>query len=206
MELRLLPMNPILRRSTVPVVFLMMSGTALAQQAVPPPAESILVTGTRGSSDYSEEETDVFGFAPVKALEVPQSVQILNRAFIDDSGALSIGELMQNVPGASNALARTVPFGTGSLLVRGQDVAIFRDGLRDIDFSDIDQSALTNVERIDVLKGPAGLIYGTGLVAPSDLVAAWCRLGVCAWRIGVRRIQHRLQREQRHRGGQQPDR
>ncbi len=162
MEFRMLPMNPILRRSTVPVVFLMMSGTALAQQAVPPPAESILVTGTRGSSDYSEEETDVFGFAPVKALEVPQSVQILNRAFIDDSGALSIGELMQNVPGASNALARTVPFGTGSLLVRGQDVAIFRDGLRDIDFSDIDQSALTNVERIDVLKGPAGLIYGTG--------------------------------------------
>jgi iron complex outermembrane receptor protein len=69
---------------------------------------------------------------------------------------------MQNVPGASNALARTTPFGTGSLQVRGQGVAIFRDGLRDTDFSDIDQSALNNIARVDILKGPAGLFFGTG--------------------------------------------
>lgn len=152
----------IAHRSCIPAVLLILPSTLLAQQATPPTAENIIVTGARDAADYSEEETETFGYAPVKLTEVPQSVQILNRTFIDDSGALSIGELMQNVPGASNALSRTVPFGTGSLLVRGQDVAIFRDGLRDIDFSDIDQSALNNVERIDVLKGPAGLVYGTG--------------------------------------------
>lgn len=124
--------------------------------------DTIIVTGIRDRSDYTVETSDTFGFAPVDIDEIPQAVQVLTRDFIDDSGALSLGELMQNVPGASNSLARTTPFGTASLQVRGQDVAIFRDGLRDIDFSDIDQSALNNVARVDILKGPAGLVFGTG--------------------------------------------
>lgn len=124
--------------------------------------QTVTITGTRELPDYGESRTSVAGFGTVEIVEVPQSVQVLNRDFIDDSGALSMAELFQSVPGASNALARSTPFGTASLQIRGQDVSIFRDGLRDVDFSDIDQSALNNVARIDVLKGPAGLVYGTG--------------------------------------------
>ena len=123
---------------------------------------TIIVTGMRETSDYAADSSTVFGFSDVSIEEIPQSVQVLTRDLIDDTGALSIGELLQNVPGASPALARTVPFGTSATQVRGQDVAIFRDGLRDIDFSDIDQSALNNIASVDILKGPAGLVFGTG--------------------------------------------
>ena len=128
----------------------------------PEATDTIVVKGTRIIESYDADETTVFGYAAIDVAEVPQSVQVLTRAFIDDTGALSIGQLLQNVPGASNTLGRTTPFGTTSLQLRGQDAAIFRDGLRDVDFSDVDQSALNNVARIDVLKGPAGLIFGTG--------------------------------------------
>ena len=123
--------------------------------------DQIIVIGERRSNDYTAEGASVSGFADVAVKEIPQSVQVLTRDLIDDQGALSLAELFGNVAGASPSLARTTPFGTASTQIRGQDATIFRDGLRDIDFSDIDSSALTNVDRVEIIKGPAGVVYGT---------------------------------------------
>ena len=87
---------------------------------------------------------------------------MLTRDLIDDQGVLSFSELLNNVAGSSNSLGRSTPFGTATTQIRGQDVLLYRDGLRDVDYSDIDNSALNNVERVEVLKGAAGLISGTG--------------------------------------------
>lgn len=133
-----------------------------SQNAYQGAVDEITVEGARALANYTAKSSDVFGFTPINIQDIPQSVQVLTADFIRDTGALSIAQLFQNVPGAANSLARTTPFGTASLQLRGQDVVIFRDGLRDVDFSDIDQSALNTVARIDVLKGPAGLVYGTG--------------------------------------------
>ncbi len=124
--------------------------------------ETVIVRGAREAAQYTAAQSNELGYSDIDLLETPQSVQVLTRDLIEDTGALSLGELLQTVPGASNSLSRTTPFGTASLQLRGQPAVIYRDGLRDIDFSDIDQSALNNVERIDVVKGPAGLVYGTG--------------------------------------------
>ena len=124
--------------------------------------DTIIVEGSREAARYDAEVTNSLGYSSVDILEIPQSVQVLTGDLIEDTGALSVGELLRNVPGSANTLSRTTPFGTASLQLRGQPAEIYRDGLRDIDFSDIDQSALNNVEQIDVVKGPSGLIYGTG--------------------------------------------
>jgi iron complex outermembrane receptor protein len=131
---------------------------AAAQQTV----EEIEIIGARDLANYLEKKSNIFGLSVLDVQDIPQSVQVLTQDFITDTGALSLAQLFQNVPGASNFLARTTPFGAASLQLRGQDAVIFRDGLRDVDFSDIDQSALNTIARVDVLKGPAGLIYGTG--------------------------------------------
>ncbi len=140
------------------------SAPALAQSPDPQPprASDIVVTGQRASSSYTADEPLSFGYSPLALKEVPQSLQILTRDLIDDQGVLSLSELLNNVAGSSNSLGRSTPFGTASTQVRGQDVLIYRDGLRDVDYSDIDNSALNNVARVEVLKGAAGLIYGTG--------------------------------------------
>ena len=136
---------------------------AFAQDAPPAPTTSrtIIVTGER-TGTYAADEATSFGYAATSILETPQSLQVITRDLIRDQGALSLAELFNNVAGASNSLGRSTPFGTSSTQIRGQDVSIFRDGLRDVDFSDIDSSALSNVERVEVLKGPAGLVFGTG--------------------------------------------
>ncbi len=123
---------------------------------------TIVVTGTMPQSVYTADSIGSFGPSTLSIAEVPQSVQVLTRDLIDDQGVLSLAELLNNVAGASNSLGRSTPFGTATTQIRGQDVLIYRDGLRDVDFSDIDSSALNNVERIDVLKGASGLNFGNG--------------------------------------------
>ncbi|MEO0412157.1 MAG: TonB-dependent siderophore receptor [Pseudomonadota bacterium] len=130
--------------------------------AQPVDVDEIIITGRRPATDYAAKTSAVFGLSPLDIQDIPQSVQVLTEGFIRDTGALSLAQLFQNVPGASNFLARTTPFGAASLQLRGQDAVVFRDGLRDVDFSDIDQSALNTLSRVDILKGPAGLVYGTG--------------------------------------------
>ena len=123
--------------------------------------DEIVVTGERRLNDYVADEASVGGFGNVAVKEIPQSVQVLTRDLIDDQGVLSLAELFGSVAGASPSLSRTTPFGTLLTQIRGQDAAIYRDGLRDIAFADIDSSSLTNVERVEIIKGPAGVVYGT---------------------------------------------
>lgn len=123
---------------------------------------TIVVTGQSQRGILTAESTTSFGPSTLAIKEVPQSLQVLTRDLIDDQGVLSLAELLNNVAGASNSLGRSTPFGTATTQIRGQDVLIYRDGLRDVDFADIDGSALINVERVDVLKGAAGLNFGSG--------------------------------------------
>ena len=141
-----------------------LSTSALAQSpdAKPQRPDDIIVTGQRASSVYTTNQATSFGYSQLAVKEVPQSIQVLTRDLIDDQGVLSFSELLNNVAGSSNSLGRSTPFGTATTQIRGQDVLLYRDGLRDVDYSDIDNSALNNVERVEVLKGAAGLIYGTG--------------------------------------------
>ena len=157
-------------RSVPPVVVFavatltLLPAPLLAQTRETPPDRSstIVVTGIAPPTTYTANTTGSFGATSLALREAPQSVQVLTRDLIDHQGVLSLAELLGNVAGASNSLGRSTPFGTATTQIRGQDVLIYRDGLRDVDFSDIDSSALNNVERIDVLKGAAGLNFGSG--------------------------------------------
>ena len=147
----------------LPLAALIPAGVS-AQDRTPAPDRSaqIVVTGTMPQSDFTAENSESFGYTALAIREIPQSVQVLTRDLIDDQGVLSLAELLNNVAGASNSLGRSTPFGTATTQIRGQDALIYRDGLRDVDFSDIDSSALANVERVEVLKGSAGLTFGSG--------------------------------------------
>ena len=120
---------------------------------------SVFEVETTGDKGYGTTHT-LGGTRVNIALEnVPLSVISLNREFIRDSGALEISEAIGYVSGMSKVASPL----EGQFSLRGYNIsgADFRDGLPD---ETIAHGAKTldmgSIERIEVIKGPAGVLYG----------------------------------------------
>lgn len=90
--------------------------------------------------------------------DVPQAVQVVGQELIREQGALEMREVLRNVSGVAPAQ------GEGrrdQFYIRGFDATrdTLVDGMRDdsLFFRD-----LGNVERVEVIKGPAAVLYGRG--------------------------------------------
>lgn len=92
-------------------------------------------------------------------LNLPQAVTVLPRQAIEAQGAVSQSEAMRNVsavqPPQTTALGQVYPS------VRGFNGERFVDGLPNY-YDNGDRDSLANVERIEVLKGPASILYQGG--------------------------------------------
>jgi iron complex outermembrane receptor protein len=102
------------------------------------------------------------GKMDVPVEEQPYSVSVIDRTFIEDSGAKNIQDALLYTPGV---YAGAFGFDTriDSAKVRGVDAGRYVDGLRQIYGSY--NSVRTNVyalESIEVLKGPSSTLYGQG--------------------------------------------
>lgn len=90
--------------------------------------------------------------------DIPQSVNVVPQQLLQDQGARSMQDALRNVPGL------TFSSGDGQrdqVIIRGFTAIAdqFIDGVRDdaLYFRD-----LSNIERIEVLKGPSAVLYGRG--------------------------------------------
>lgn len=95
---------------------------------------------------------------------VPQSVQVLDSSEFTERGVRSIGDALRAVPSANVGNPRVARYQSFSLKIRGFLADQQRNGLRQRYFEDVDASATSNIERIEVLKGPGGVLYGQSAV------------------------------------------
>lgn len=103
--------------------------------------------GYMASNAVSATMTDT----PIK--DIPGTVTVVNAEFIRDLGATSLAEMLRFAPGV-NSLGE----GIEGVQIRGFGVAIpLIDGYRE---SPMHPSPQAHVERVEVLSGPAGLLYG----------------------------------------------
>lgn len=94
----------------------------------------------------------------------PASVSVVEREQIERSGADSVAELLRGVPGVS--VVDTAVAGMKRIRIRGEQsnrVVILVDGQEMTDHSSFGAPFLidpSNIERIEVVRGPASVLYG----------------------------------------------
>lgn len=121
------------------------------------PLDQILVTGLKGSEDFGLK-------SGIPIDKVPQSIQVIGADDLIARGATSIGEALRAIPSASVGNSRVARYQSFSLKVRGFLVDQMRNGIRQRYYEDVDASALSNIARLEVLKGPSAVLYGQSAV------------------------------------------
>lgn len=118
--------------------------------------EKIEVTG-RAQQFYLDSNTRVGTKTDADIMEIPLSVQVLTHQLIADQAARDITDLYRSIAGVSE-------FSYSGVTFRGfrDDANVFYDGVRGDPFSGFSVPQLFNVERVEVLKGPAAALYGGG--------------------------------------------
>lgn len=129
-----------------------MSVCAQDQQDV----EQIEVKG-RAQQFYLDSHTRLGTKTDADIMEIPLSVQVLTRQLIQDQAARDITDMYRSIAGVSE-------FSYSGVTFRGfrDDGNVFYDGVRGDPFSGFSVPQLFNVERVEVLKGPAASLYGGG--------------------------------------------
>jgi catecholate siderophore receptor len=127
--------------------------------------KEISVSGERSKKGVNEFKADKA--ASVKYTEAlvdtPQTITVIKRELIEQQGAVTLTEALQNTPGVGTFfLGENGNTTTGdAVYMRGFDTSgsIYVDGVRDLGSISRD---MFNIEQIDVLKGPAGTDSGRG--------------------------------------------
>ncbi|MDM9593488.1 TonB-dependent siderophore receptor [Pseudomonas guariconensis] len=129
---------------------------AETQQTLALPATPVTGAYEQQSYKASESKSALKIDAPLR--DIPQTVNVVPESVIKDQGAQSMEDVLKNVPGVG------LSNGDGQrdqVTIRGFSAIgdMYIDGVRDdaLYFRD-----LSNIERVEVIKGPAAVLYGRG--------------------------------------------
>ncbi|MAD16704.1 MAG: TonB-dependent siderophore receptor [Alteromonadaceae bacterium] len=137
------------------ITVLGLSSGVLAQQQSED-IEHLEVTG-RAQQFYLDTRTKLGTKTDANLLDIPMSAQVLTAQLISDQAARDITDLYRSIAGVSEYSYSGVTF-------RGfrDDNNVFYDGVRGDPYSGFSVPDLFNVDRVEVLKGPAAALYGGG--------------------------------------------
>ncbi len=147
---------------------------------------SILAMGIAGSAfaeETNKEELNSFMFDTVvvtanryaeRITDVTADVSVVSRQEIEEMHMESVEEVLRTVPGVqfTNYGSNGMNANISGLRINGsKDIVVLVDGVRVSDFQGTDSggymyasllSNMDNIERVEVLRGAAGTVYGSG--------------------------------------------
>jgi iron complex outermembrane recepter protein len=114
----------------------------------------LVVTGEQDAYRVEEASTATRTDTPLR--DIPQSIQVIPRQVIEDQQIQRIADVLRNVSGVTPNIDYA---GSDSYTIRGFSAENnLRNGFRQDSFTGFTDTA--NIERIEVLKGPASVLYG----------------------------------------------
>ena len=142
--------------------FLALASAGFAQTATPAADQPVVldpveVQGVAAGS-YQVKRSIVATRTDTARIDTPQALTTLTRGLLDDTATTSIGDAVRYVPGVGTAQGEG---NRDTVVLRGNSSTgdYFVDGLRD----DVQYYRdFYNIERLEALKGPAGMIFGRG--------------------------------------------
>lgn len=106
------------------------------------------------NKDYAVTNATTATKTDTPIMQTPVSVQVVPRAVMDDQQVISVMDALRNVSGAQAASGQY----NDNFMLRGFDATTtYRDGLRQSQTTNYETA---NLERIEVLKGPASVLFG----------------------------------------------
>jgi iron complex outermembrane recepter protein len=122
----------------------------------------LVVTGEQDGYRVPDATTATRTDTPLR--DIPQSIQVIPQQVLRDQQANRLEEALRNVPGVTQAFSG--PFSTSTFTIRGFTVNetsgnnFLRDGLPDPTVGGVLE--LPSIEQVEVLKGPASVLFGFG--------------------------------------------
>lgn len=111
-------------------------------------------------SSYQPHKSVTGTRTEARLLDVPQAVNVVPPQVLRDQAARTLDDALYNVRGITQA--NTLGGTQDAVIKRGfgdnRDGSLFRDGIRSIQARNFTPTS----ERVEVLKGPASMLYGMG--------------------------------------------
>jgi iron complex outermembrane recepter protein len=121
----------------------------------------LIVTGeTDEGSDYFQPRASVGTRTDTPVIDIPQAIQVIPQQVIEDQDAQTLSEALRNVSGVFSGRVGSDSTSATPLIRGFESNNILRNGQSDA--STQFGSGVTNIEQIEVIKGPASVLFGAG--------------------------------------------
>ncbi|MFZ0595839.1 MAG: TonB-dependent receptor [Flavobacterium sp.] len=132
--------------------------------------DEIVVNGGNKKNPLARKETQQVSRLPLKNLENPQVYTTITSELLKEQVVTNIDDALKNAPGLSPLWASTGRGGDGAAYFSLRGFAVqpsMINGLPALSNGSLDPA---NIEKIEVIKGPSGTLFGSSLISYGGLI------------------------------------
>jgi len=128
-------------------------------QTQPDQEIEIIATGEAEDDNYNVPDATTATGTDTPIKDTPLSIQVVPQQVLKDRNVTELGDALETVAGVVSASGRGTSSSGPGFLIRGFDGEQFRDGIAYFSLAPL---SATDLESVEVLKGPASVLFGQG--------------------------------------------